>query len=150
MATRVLVVDDEPTVCESVRQMLGQTGCSVESAVNASEALAKLQAQSFDLVLTDFLMRGLNGRQLAWVIKSRYPQMPIILITGCCFPSDSVEEIDCILLKPFSRRQLWTAMGEVFMRVLTKEESPSVPSMPTPDVQVPQLLTRLPSLPTTD
>ena len=121
MPTRVLIVDDEPAVCKCVEQILSQAGCSVDSAGNASEALAKLKSQGFDLVVTDFLMRGLNGKQLAWVIKSLYPRIPIILLTGFV-PPDALETIDCILLKPFSPRQLWAAMGEVFMRVLTKPE----------------------------
>ncbi len=122
MPTRVLVVDDEPAVCKCVEQILSKTGCSVASAYNASEALAKLKAEGFDLVVTDYLMRGLNGRQLAWVVKSLYPRIPVILLTGF-LPPESLEIIDCVLLKPFSPKQLWTAMGEVFMRVLTKPEN---------------------------
>lgn len=122
MPTRILVVDDERPMCECVTQMLTENGCVAESASNANEALAKIQAQSFDLVVTDYLMRGMNGRQLAWVIKSFYPGIPIILLTGC-FPSNSIEEIDCIVLKPFSPQELWTAIGEVFMRVLSKTET---------------------------
>ena len=118
MPTRILVVDDEGPVCECVTQMLTQNGCAAESAGNANEALAKMEAQSFDLVITDFLMRGMNGRQLASVIKSFYPEIPIILLTGC-FPSNPIDQIDCVVLKPFSPQQLWTAIGEVFMRALS-------------------------------
>ena len=120
MATRILVVDDESPVCECVMQMLTENGCVAESAENASEALAKMHAQPFDLVVTDYLMRGMNGRQLALLFKSFYPGIPVIMLTGC-FPSDLGEELDCVVLKPFSRQQLWTAIGEVFMRVSTRQ-----------------------------
>jgi CheY-like chemotaxis protein len=115
-------VDDEQAVRDSVTRMLSENGCITESASNASEALAKLQAQPFDLVVTDFLMRGMNGRQLAWAIKGINPGMPIILLTGF-FPAGPIEEIDCVLLKPFTREQLWTAMGEVFMRVTSRSKA---------------------------
>ncbi len=134
---RVLVVDDEQSVCESVQVMLHQHGCLAETANSASEALARLKAQPYDLVVTDFLMRGMNGRQFAWVAKSIYPRLPIILMTGCCFPPGSIEDIDCVLIKPFSPRQLWTTMGEVLMRVLTSPESSEETSFsrkPTPEV----------------
>lgn len=120
MPTRVLIVDDEGPVRECVTLILSEKGCEAESASNAGEALAMLKAQPFDLVVTDFLMRGMNGRQLAWVIKSIYPRMPVILVTGF-FPSCPISEIDRVLLKPFSRQQLWTAIGEVFMKCTTNE-----------------------------
>ncbi|MBN2505698.1 MAG: response regulator [Verrucomicrobia bacterium] len=115
MSTRILVVDDDRPVRECVTQMLTANGCVVEGANGADEALAKFETESFDLVVTDYLMRGMNGRQLARVIKSFYPGVPVILLTGC-FPSDALDQIDCVVLKPFSGQQLWTAIGEVFMR----------------------------------
>jgi CheY-like chemotaxis protein len=136
MATRILVVDDERPMCDYVQTMLSQNGCVVESACSASEALAKLKAEPYDLVVTDFMMRGMNGRQLAWVLKSLYPRLPVILITGCCFPTGSLDAIDRVLLKPFSPRQLWTAIGEVFMRVLTTDENISPNSSSASILQV--------------
>jgi len=62
MPTRILVVDDEAPVCESVTQMLTQNGCIAVGASNAKDALAKMEEQSFDLVVTDYLMRGMNGQ----------------------------------------------------------------------------------------
>ncbi len=127
MATRILIVDDEPMVRQSIALMLSEIGCVAESACHATEALAKLKAQPFDLVVTDFIMRGLNGRQLAWIIKSLYPRLPIILLTGS-FPSGPIEEIDYVLPKPCSMQQLWTAIGEVFVRAVSRSDT----SLPEP------------------
>ncbi len=122
MVTRVLVVDDERAVRDCLLLMLSENGCLAESASSAREALAILKAQPFDLVVTDFIMRGINGRQLAWAIKGLYPRMPIIMLTGC-FPPGPIDEIDMVLLKPFSRQQLWTAMGVVLLNLTSRSEA---------------------------
>lgn len=132
MPTRILVVDDDIAVCDCVTQMLSQNGCMAESVCNARDALARLAEESFDLVLTDDLMRGMSGRQLAALIKTFYPGTPIILLTGC-FPSRAIEEVDCIVLKPFSSRKLWATIGEVLLRVLTQVPfAPDPPPLPCP------------------
>ena len=97
---RILVVDDEPFVCESVKLMLTYDGHSVETACSGREALAKFDGGRFDLVITDYAMEGMKGDQLAQAIKHIAPTQPIILLTA--FPPERrPESIDLVLTKPF-------------------------------------------------
>ncbi len=100
-AKKILVVDDEAMVLESVQLTLTHLGYGVESASSGLEALDKLSKDTFDLVVTDRRMPGMTGEQLAAEIKKRCPKMPIVLLTG--FPPDTPPpEVDTVLVKPFS------------------------------------------------
>ena len=78
----VLVVEDEPLVCESVKAYLTLDGHTVETAGDGREGLQKFQASRFDLVLTDRAMPEMNGDQLAATIKQMVPNQPVIMMTG--------------------------------------------------------------------
>ena len=102
---RILVVDDEVTVLESVRMTLEHYGYSVETAPSGAEALAKLVVGDFALVVTDLRMPNMAGDELAIQIKSRWPRLPILLLTGFP-PEQKPAAVDAILLKPFSTAEL--------------------------------------------
>src|SRR5437870_372298 len=68
---RILVVDDEPFVCDAVKMMLNFDGHVVETASNGKEALALFEKGKFDLVITDFAMPSMKGDELAAEIKAR-------------------------------------------------------------------------------
>jgi len=107
---RILVVDDEPFVCESVRLMLSYAGYAVETASGGREALAKYDPARFDLVVTDFAMEGMKGDQLAAAIKQLAPTKPIILLTA--FPPETQPPaIDLVLTKPFYFETLREALA---------------------------------------
>jgi len=102
---RILVVDDEAMVLESVRMTLTHYGYTVETASSGPEALSKLAAGEFHVVVTDRKMPGMPGDQLAGEIKKQWPQLPVILLTG--YPPESVpSSVDAVVLKPFSTAQL--------------------------------------------
>ncbi len=109
---RILVVDDEPLVCEAIRLALSSEGHEVESASSGLEALAKLDAGSFDVILTDFTMRGMPGDQLAREIKARNPAQPIIMVTGFP-PAQTPVGITSVILKPFNLNELRQALAAV-------------------------------------
>src|SRR2546423_1366000 len=99
-AQRILVVDDEPFVCESVKLMLAYDGHSVETAESGKDALRKYDPAKFDLVITDYSMEGMKGDQLAAAIKLLAPTKPIILLTA--FPPErKPAAIDLVITKPF-------------------------------------------------
>src|SRR5438105_3106634 len=79
---RILVVDDEPFVCDAVKLMLSFDGHDVQTASNAKEALALFQKNKFDLVITDWKMPEMSGDQLAEAIKKNVPDQPIVMITA--------------------------------------------------------------------
>lgn len=99
-ARRILVVDDEPFVCESIKMLLTYDGHEVETASGAEEALAKFDPRKIEVVFTDFSMPGMKGDQLAEAIKGRSPKTPVILLTAFP-PQTKPDAIDLILTKPF-------------------------------------------------
>lgn len=109
---RILVVDDEPLVCEMVKAMLMQDGHQVDTAPSGFEGLTRFDADRFDLVVTDYRMPRMNGDQFATAIKKRLEPKPVILITGHP-PNHPPKSIDWVLIKPFSLLQLRLAISDV-------------------------------------
>lgn len=91
-AAVILCVDDEAVPLTLRRLVLEKSGFAVIPASSASEALDILSGQTVDLVLTDLLMPGLNGLELARKIRDRVPAVPIILLSGV---NEVPEDADC-------------------------------------------------------
>lgn len=100
---RVLVVDDEPILCEITAQHLTQDWHMVETSGNGREAFEKVKASDFDLVITDQAMPEMNGDQLAVAVKQLKPTTRIMMLTGFGITLDECgEAIDLVLNKPVS------------------------------------------------
>jgi CheY-like chemotaxis protein len=78
----ILCVDDEVSPLLLRTRVLQREGYEVLTASSGKEALAVLDSQSVDLVLSDHLMPGMNGTELAQQVKSNHPDLPVILISG--------------------------------------------------------------------
>lgn len=78
---RILVVDDEPLVCLSLKMLLAAEGHRVVTASGAEEAWALLCGEQFDLVIADYAMPLVKGDQLASRIKKRWRDLPVMVIT---------------------------------------------------------------------
>jgi DNA-binding NtrC family response regulator len=79
---RILVVDDEVTVCKSIRRAIQRDDCEVATALNGEEAL-RLEAEApFEVMIIDLMMPGLSGLDLLKMLKARNPKARIIMITG--------------------------------------------------------------------
>jgi CheY-like chemotaxis protein len=81
---RVLVVEDNDDVGQFSTELLEDLGYTVRRAANANAALAILSEDEFavDLVFSDVIMPGMNGVELAGVIRQRYPGLPVVLTSG--------------------------------------------------------------------
>jgi len=79
---RVLVVDDEPDVCESLEALLSLEGYAVELALTAAEGLRKLEARNYDLVLLDLMIPDRSGMEVLREIRERDRETPVFLITA--------------------------------------------------------------------
>ena len=81
---RVLVVEDNEDVGQFSTELLRDLGYAIKWAANAREALAALAEDelAFDLVFSDVIMPGMNGVELAVVIRERYPGLPVVLTSG--------------------------------------------------------------------
>ncbi|MFN2512953.1 MAG: sigma-54-dependent transcriptional regulator [Pyrinomonadaceae bacterium] len=103
--SRVLVVDDDENIRDTLYDLLSEEHLC-QTAETAEKALARLDAESYDVVLTDISMPGLSGLELLGHIKQKYPDTPVIVISGI---SDQEYAQGMIrlgafdyLLKPFS------------------------------------------------
>jgi CheY-like chemotaxis protein len=114
---RILVVDDEPFVCDAVRMMLAFDGHSVETASSGKDALAMFDKSKFDLVITDFAMPLMKGDELAMEIKARNPGQPIVMITAYAemllASGTPIPGVDLIISKPFLLENLREAISRV-------------------------------------
>ena len=116
-AWQILVVDDEPTVCDTIKMLFRLDGHKVQTANSSKEALSLLEKGEFDLITTDYAMKGMKGDELAAIIKKRLPHQPIIMITAYAemlkSSSDPLPGVDFILSKPFSLADLREAIAGV-------------------------------------
>jgi signal transduction histidine kinase len=114
---RVLLVDDENAVGETLADMLREEGCQVETATNADEALDKFKSSPCELLLTDLSMPGLNGLELAKKIKEIKKDLPVIMITGWNQMDTEAQKvngyIDGFIEKPFNIKQIRQAFQKV-------------------------------------
>src|SRR6266850_2511121 len=124
---RVLVVDDEESIREIVASMLAAAGYVTRQASSGMEALNILNSgEEFDLMLSDLMMRDLDGIGLLEQTKTGYPELPVIMVTAVHDISVALAAIRNgaydYLLKPFEREQLLAAVSRALeMRRLKTE-----------------------------
>ena len=110
MARRILVVDDEAVVCDSIRKVLALDQHEVEAAASGQGALAAFQTGKFDLIVIDYEMPGMKGDKLAAAIKALAPQQPIIMMTAygeaLRFSGEFPLAVDLVMSKPFDLQEL--------------------------------------------
>lgn len=110
----ILVVDDEQIVLDSVKKHLRKTDYNVQSASSVQNALLMMEQTEFDLVLTDLMMPHIDGLELMEIVKSRYPKVPVIIITGYAAADTARQAIRLgafdNVAKPFSKAELITAV----------------------------------------
>ena len=124
---RILVVDDEPFVCETVKLLLAFDGHAVETATSGKEALEKFSSGKFDLVITDYSMPEMKGDELGLELKARVPDQPVVLITAYAEMLRGAESpvlgVDCMISKPFLLDDLRQAIASTARQ---REDTPAV------------------------
>ena len=93
MTHNVLVVDDEPKLCDLLASALSQNDIVVFTAGNGLHALKVLECEDIDLVISDWRMPGMDGPQLLAEIKSRFPQLPVIVMTAYSTVKNAVQSM---------------------------------------------------------
>jgi CheY-like chemotaxis protein len=110
-AKKILVVDDEPGICEGVELVLGRAGFDVSKALSGEEAIRRIEAESFDGILVDMILPGIDGVETCAMARRLQPSARIIAITGSP-TGEKVEQlttsqnIDAYLYKPFGKKEL--------------------------------------------
>jgi signal transduction histidine kinase/CheY-like chemotaxis protein len=118
---RILLVDDETEVRDALADMLTSSGHAVLTASGGEEALAIVEREpGLDLVLTDLVMPGMTGWDLAAAAKARRPRVTVGLVTGWGEPLDEGDrprrEIDFVVDKPVTLETLGEALARVRRR----------------------------------
>jgi DNA-binding response OmpR family regulator len=98
---RILLVEDERAVRETVRGFLIKDSFLVTEANNGAEAYTLFTKGHFDLVLTDCAMPFVSGDELALRIRRVAPQQPILMLTGIGYRRSRSNPVDAVLQKPF-------------------------------------------------
>ena len=110
---RVLVIDDDPVVRDSVQAFLEYFGYECGIAADGPSGLKRFEGQTWDLVITDLTLPGMTGWQVIDAIRGRVPGVPVIVITGVDDPSVRTRARQCqvsLLLKPFGLDVLKAAL----------------------------------------
>lgn len=113
---RVLLVEDEPLVRDLVREVLEARGYDVSVASDPEEAL-RLGAAGVDLLVTDVVMPGMNGRELADRLAASHPALKVLYLSG--YSSEAVRDRVGLaddaefLQKPFSLQKLELKVSEI-------------------------------------
>ncbi|ACT93964.1 sigma-54-dependent transcriptional regulator [Dyadobacter fermentans] len=79
---KIVVVDDEADICFLLKRFLSKNDFIVETAQNGKDGLALIESISPDLVMTDFRLGDITGTELLTTIKSKRPNVPVLIITG--------------------------------------------------------------------
>lgn len=130
--TRVLVIDDEPSICWGLQQWLGEAGHFVETAGTAEDGLQRATANPPDVVLLDVRLPGMSGLDLLEQLQRRRPTLPVIVMTAFGDLETAVRSVQLgafeYLTKPF---ELATAASAV-SRALERSAQASASSATAP------------------
>ncbi len=107
---RILVIDDELSICQNCIKILSKIECEVEYALNGYDALGMMEAEPFEVIITDLKMSSLGGMEVLSRVKTAYPDTMVIVITGYASVSSAVEVMKMgafdYLPKPFTPEEL--------------------------------------------
>ncbi|MBM3294784.1 MAG: response regulator [Candidatus Aminicenantes bacterium] len=122
---KILVVDDELTVCKSIRQALLREDYEVDMALSGEEALRKEAERHYDVMIVDLMMPGLSGMDLLKSLKAQNPDSKIIMVTGYPTMKNTIQAMQLgafdFLPKPF----LPSDLRGVVARALAEEKEPA-------------------------
>jgi DNA-binding NtrC family response regulator len=111
----ILVVDDEKNMRISLEAVMSHEGYQYRAVESAEQALKVLENEEFFMVITDARLGGMSGYEFLGQVRTRWPQLPILMITAYATPKLAVEAIKAgaidYLAKPFAPEELLHAVG---------------------------------------
>lgn len=136
-ATRtILCVDDEPNILSSMKRLFRATGHRLLTAEGGIEALAQLETQAVDLVISDMRMPGMNGAELLQQVRQRWPATTRLLLTGYADISSTIAAINegrihRYITKPWNDDELLMTVREAFERQALRDEKEHLEALTT-------------------
>ena len=123
---KILIVDDEPRMCDSLKQLLSNQGYEISTANSGREALGYLSRNNIDLALFDIVMPDMGGLKLIDYVKIMNPEVPVVIITGHASVDSAIEALRKgaydYIRKPFEfERLLKTVKNALNQKKLKKE-----------------------------
>ena len=113
----ILVIDDEKAILNVVQTALSRAGYKVEIALDGQKGIQKFDSGQFDLVITDILMPGIDGRDVVKHIRnSDRPYTPIIGFSGTPWLFEN-NQFDAFFTKPFPLKDLVNSVQHLFLQV---------------------------------
>jgi DNA-binding response OmpR family regulator len=126
---RVLIVDDDPKVCDTLDRYLSHAGYATTSALDGAKALELVQTFAPDLVVLDLMLPRVSGLEVCRLLRET-SSVPIIMLTAKTTEHDKLTGLslgaDDYLTKPFSPRELVARVDAVLRRSGTTEKTPRV------------------------
>lgn len=128
MATRILIVEDEPDILEVLSYNLRQAGFEVSAAEEGEEALRLAEEHPPGLVVLDLMLPGMDGLELCRLLKQREPlrRVPVLMLTAKAEEVDRIVGLelgaDDYVTKPFSPRELVLRIKAILRRAAGKAE----------------------------
>jgi len=123
---KILVVDDEAIMRNLLLKILEQEGYQITLAASSPEAIEKLENESFELVLSDVKMPEINGFELLKTIKSRWPHIAVIMMTGYGDAYTVKEALmlgaDEYITKPFKSHEVSLILERAYWRQLASKK----------------------------
>ncbi len=127
MYDRVLIVDDDPGIRETISQIIEELGYDPDTASDGLDALAMLDGGSYMCVFTDIMMPRMTGIELIKKIKARDISLPIIVITGYASLEIAIDAMKCgasdFISKPFKVSQIQLLLSKMKREKLLLEEN---------------------------
>ena len=116
---KILAVDDEPSITQSMRFIFSQPLYELSSALDGATALARManDPQPFDIVITDSNMPGVSGVELVRMLRERYFTGKIVVLSAHLSPdvraAYEAMEVDALIEKPFSVKALRAKLDQL-------------------------------------
>jgi DNA-binding NtrC family response regulator len=127
MSFKVLIAEDEEITLKHLVTILNSEGYESSGTQNGLDALRMIEGEYFDLLITDIKMPGMSGLELLSVVKSKYPEIEVIIITGLGSISSAVEAIEKgaidYITKPFDLTELIIRVNKIYEQKQLKKEN---------------------------
>lgn len=124
--SRILIVEDEDSLALGLEFNLSQEGYSVERVADGKAALEKVEEQPFELIVLDIMLPYIDGFAVAREIRTKWPQMPILMLTAKTAAKDRITGLeigaDDYLTKPFHLQELLLRVKGMLTRRLWYQE----------------------------